>query len=135
MTRRRLSAREWVLVALEVVLAVGALAGAVGMQVLGDEFSGEGFEGLPFDTMVVPSIALALINGVFPLVVAVGAVRGARWAPIGHLAVGAGLLGWMVAQLWFIGGGNWLQAVYLALAVVLLGLAAPAFTLRDRSHP
>lgn len=135
MSRRRLSARERLLVVLEVLLAVGALAGAVGMQVLGDEFAGEGFDGLPFETMLVPSVALALVNGVFPLVVAAGAVRGARWAPLGHLAVGAALLGWMVVQLWFIGGGNWLQAVYLALAVILLALAAPAFTLRDRTRP
>lgn len=133
-TRTSLTGREWALVTLEALLGVGAIAGAVGMF-LDPAGTTSGLDvalaDLPFPSLVLPGVALLLVNGALPGVVAVGAVRRASWAPWGHLLVGVALLGWLLVQFWFIGGGHWLQALYVVWGLAITALALPAFGLRD----
>lgn len=121
------------LVALEALLALGAIAGGIGMF-LDPAGTTSGLDvalaDLPFPNLVLPGVALIAVNGVLPAVVAVGALRRRPWAPWGHLLVGIALLGWLLVQFWFIGGGHWLQAVYVVWGVAVTGLALPAFGLR-----
>lgn len=112
-----------VLVALELLLAVGAFGGALGL-VTGALDLHEAADDLPLASPVLGGIALALCNGVLPLVVATGTLRRAPWASVGHLAVGAALIGWIVVQVAFIGFGSALQAAYLGYGVVVLALGA-----------
>lgn len=111
------------LVALELLLAVGAFGGAIGL-VTGTLDLHEAADDLPLASPVLGGIALALCNGVLPLVVAGGTLRRAPWASWGHLAVGGALIGWIVVQVAFIGFGSALQAAYLAYGVLVLVLGA-----------
>jgi hypothetical protein len=117
-------------VLLEVLLSLGALPAAVAF-VLHPDGSALGMSaeemlaGSPFDSFRIPGIILFLANGVWPLVVAAAALFRARWAPLGHVAVGSVLLGWIIAQVAMIGWGHWLQTAYflLGLVITLLGVA------------
>lgn len=116
----RLGHRRLGLIVAEVLLAVGAFGGAVGLIVGGIDL-GKATDDLPFGSPVLGGVALAVSCGVLPTVVAVGAWRRAPWAPLGHVAVGVVLVGWVVVQIAFIGLGSWLQVGY---AVFGLGIAA-----------
>mgnify|MGYP006297975655 CR=1 FL=1 len=131
---RRLLLRERMLIGLELALSIGAVGGAVGMF-LDPAGTTSGLDvalaDLPVPSLVLPGVALLLVNGVLPAAVAIGALRRAPWAPWGHLVVGVALLGWLLVQFWFIGGGHWLQALYVVWGLAITALALPAFGLRD----
>lgn len=109
---------------LEALLAVGALGGAAGFLVLGEDLLGEATALLPLGCPVLAGFALGLVNGVLPAVVGVGALRRRRWARLGHLAVGLALVAWIVVQVGFLG---WppaaLQWAYLGYGLVIVALA------------
>ncbi len=119
---RRHRKRELVLILAEFLLAVGAVAGAVGL-IVGAIDLGDAVNDLPFDSPVLGGVALGLACGVLPTVVAVGALRHSQWAPIGHVVVGAVLVGWIVVQVAFIGLGSWLQVTYGLLGLAITALA------------
>lgn len=137
MTRSsRLGVRRWLLVGLELFLVVGASVGT--WMFLGDPTGealgmAETLADLPFDSFVVPAIALLVTNGVVPLVAAVAAIQRRRFAPVAHLVVGVTTLGWMGAQMWFIGGGMATQGVIIVVGLAITALSAPAFGLREWS--
>ena len=116
------------LIVLEVLLAVGALGGAIGLMSGGIDL-GDSTSKLPFASPVLGGLALLAINGVLPATVAFGAWRRTAWSDVGHLAVGAGLIAWIVVQVAFIGFGSWLQATYLLYGVVVLALGAARLAL------
>ncbi len=121
---RRRRDREELLIAAETVLAVGAFGGAVGL-ILGGIDLGDAADHLPFGSPVLGGVALGLVCGVLPTVVAVGAWRRRSWAPLGHVVVGAALVGWVVVQVAFIGLQSWLQVSYavFGLAITALGIS------------
>ena len=112
---------------LEALLAVGAYAGATGLILAGPEMIGDAVEDLPFASPVLGGIALAIVNGLLPTVVFVAELRGARWAAVGHLLVGAALVSWIVVQVAFLGWPpHWLQVTYFVYGWVIVGLAVTA---------
>lgn len=115
--------RAMVLIVAEVVLAVGAFAGAVGL-ISGGIDLGPSTGDLPFGSSVLAGIALAVVCGALPTVVAIGAWRKVQWADLGHVVVGAALVGWIVVQVGFIGLGSWLQVAYalFGLGIAVLGI-------------
>lgn len=128
------------LIVLELFLALGAFGGAAGMIAAPDgsamELPLDMLENSPFSTYLIPGVILALCNGVFPLVVAIAALRRQRWARYGHLAVGCILTGWIAIQGVLIGFGHWLQIAYLALGLVLaaLGLSVLISARGQKNH-
>jgi hypothetical protein len=120
------------LLGLEAFLAVGAYGGATGLVVAGPEMVGdEVVAALPFASPVLAGIALAIVNGVLPSVVLVAELRGARWAGVGHLLVGAALVLWIVVQVAFLGWPpHWLQILYFVYGWVIVGLAAASIPRR-----
>jgi hypothetical protein len=122
----RLPRVDLVLVLLEVLLSVGALGG--GAVLILDPTGGiltmpvTMLEHSPFTTFLVPGVVLLLANGVFPLVVAVAALRRAAWVWLGHVAVGAVLVGWICIQVAMIRAVASLHLIYFALGVVILAL-------------
>jgi hypothetical protein len=107
---------------LEVLLAVGAYAGALGL-IMGGVDLGEAEARLPFGSMAFGGWALLVVNGLVPTVVVIGALQRRAWAPAGHVLVGAALVGWIVVQVGFLGWPpHWLQVLYLAWGGVILGL-------------
>jgi len=117
-----MSAVGKVIVALEVLLAVGALAGgamlffspdgsAFGMPLSLLEHSG-------FATFRIPGLILFVVNGLLPLVSAFATLRRLPWAAHSVVAVGVLLVGWITVQVVL------LQSFYAPLhgAYLLLGL-------------
>ncbi len=133
LTPRPLSRLERVLVGMELFLALGAFSGAVGL-ISGGVDLGEVSTDLPFASPAFGGVALAVLNGLLPTVVAVAALRRARWAGAGHLVVGTVLVAWIVIQIAFIGLIWWLQVVYLAYGVVLQALALQHVRRADRAR-
>jgi hypothetical protein len=114
---------ERVLIVMEVLLAVGAFAGAAGFLLAWsafDELTGS----LPFGgSLVVAGLALGLVNGVLPSAVAYGAWRHQRWARPAHVLVGIVLVVWIVVQVMILGPPlHALQLVYLLYGIALAWL-------------
>lgn len=117
------SRTERALLTLEILLAVGAYGGAIGLASGGLDL-GEATARLPLQSLVLAGLALGLVNGVLPTVVVVGALRRRPWAPLGHLVVGVALTGWIVVQVAILGPPvHWLQALYLVWGLVVVALA------------
>ena len=122
--RRR--AGERVLLGLEALLALAAYAGAIALLSGAMDFA-EATDRLPFASTTLAGIALAIVNGVLPTAVLIGALRRAAWAGLGHRLVGAALMLWVVVQIAFLGWPpNTLQIIYFGYGVAILLLARRA---------
>jgi hypothetical protein len=117
------SRTERVVLWLEAVLAIGAYGGAAGLIMGGVDLGGAEAR-IPFGSMAFGGWALLVINGLVPTIVVIGALRRRAWASAGHVLVGAGLVGWIVVQVGFLGWPpHWLQILYFAWGWVILVLA------------
>lgn len=115
------------LLAALVVFGVSGLLGGAGLVL---DPSGEAMGlstllllGSPFEDYLLPGLALFVVLGIGPLVVAYGLHRGHPWSWPGTLAVGVAVLIWFAVQADVIGWGYPLQWLYLALGVAILLLA------------
>jgi hypothetical protein len=117
-----------VLIGLELFLAVAGIVGGVMMIV--DPSGGligmslEVFADTPFHDLLVPGIALLTINGLWPLAVAVEALRHGRWAALGHVLVGLTVLGWMAVQFLIMGYQLPVQIIITVYGAIVLALAS-----------
>ncbi len=120
---QRRSGTERTLLWLEALLAVGAYGGAIGFLAGGIDL-GDAAQDLPFGSLTFAAIALALVNGVLPTAVLIGALRARAWARVGHLVVGVALVVWIVVQVAFLGPPiHVLQAIYFVWGGVIVVLA------------
>jgi hypothetical protein len=118
----KLTSQEWLLIWLEILLAIGAVAGAVGV-VWGD-ILGSAVDRLPFGSAVFAGFALLAINGIYPLVVVIGSLRHQQWVRWGHIVVGLALMGWIIVQIAYLGPPvHWLQILYFGwgLTIAVMG--------------
>jgi hypothetical protein len=130
-----LETRERVLVVAEVLLALGALFGAVGLMSGWIDLD-QAVDDLPWQSPMIAGVSLGVVNGLLPLTVAAAAVRRRWWAPLGHVLVGIVLVGWIVVQIGFIGLGSWLQVAYALFGAAIAALAVSNLRTHDRSaHP
>ena len=130
----RLTWREIVLVVLEVILVIGAGAGGIALMARPESGLGMGVSSLsksPFPNFLVPGIILFVANSLLPLAVVVVTLMRFRWSYLGHVAVGAALLIWIVVEMIWI-TYNWLQPAFGLMAVLILGLAIWNWTRRSR---
>lgn len=136
--------RHTVLAALSGLMAIGAVAGSVGLLNGADDFFGTEtatiYSRLPFDSPQFAGVAL-LLSVALPLALtAVLAWRGSRHAAAAGAAAGTVLVGWIVVQLALIGTFFWLQPVCVAVGLTVTYLAmtltprAEAATRHTRSH-
>ena len=114
----------WVLLALLVVQAVGAIGGG-GVLVIspdGDlmQMPVSQLEGSPFDSFLVPGLILLVVLGILPLVAVIGLWSRRTWAWWLAGVLGCGLLIWIVVEMSII-EYDWLQPAYfgMGLAIVL----------------
>jgi len=111
------------LLALEILLALGAYGGAIGLITGGIDL-GDAAADLPFGSMAFGGWALLVVNGLLPTVVVLGALRGRPWAEMGHLVVGVALIGWIVVQVGMLGWPpHWLQILYFVWGWAILVVA------------
>ena len=113
-------------IALELVLAIGALGGGAALmlgprgQIIPLPLSA--LAGSPFADYFVPGAILFLVIGGGPLVAAVLAWQRHQLAPFLTCAVAGALLAWLAVEIAIVGYSNEppLQALYLALGTVIL---------------
>jgi hypothetical protein len=124
---RRLPRIEKILLGLEGFLALSALGGGIN-YVLNPQQGSHGvpevLQGTPFDSFLLPGIALLACNEIPPVIAIIGTLRRRAWAKPAHVAVGVILMGWIVVQVAFIGFGSWLplQAFCFALGLLIASL-------------
>lgn len=114
-------------IGLEVLLAVGALAGgailffspdgsAFGMPLALLEHSG-------FTSFLIPGLVLFVVNGLFPLASAIATLRRLPWAAHSVMAVGVLLVGWITVQVALLRSFYApLHGTYLMLGLVIAAL-------------
>lgn len=119
---------EWLLIWLEILLSIGAVAGAVG--IIWGDILGDAVDRLPLGSALLAGLALFIVNGIFPIAAVIGTLRHQQWVRWGHIVVGLALMGWIVVQVAYLGPPvDWLQVVYFAWG---LAIAAIGWWLRQR---
>ena len=127
--------------ALQVFIGIGGVAGGFGLVT---EPSGAnlGFQvdllsKSPFSDYLIPGLVLLLINGIGSLAGGVLSFLRYRYASLCAIALGAFLMIWIVAQVWWIGLTIWLQPLFFGLGLVelVLGLLLWRIGRLTKSHP
>lgn len=107
----------------EALLATTAYLGAIGL-ISGRLDLGRAVGLLPLGSVLLAGLALAVVNGLIPTVVLLAALRGHRWAEVGHLVVGLALVTWLLVQVAVLGPPfSPLQGIYLAWGWIIAALA------------
>jgi hypothetical protein len=114
--------------ALQVFIGVGGIAGGLGL-VIEPSGSNLGFQvellnKSPFSDYLIPGIFLLTVNGIGNMAGGVFSFLRNRHADMCAMALGAFLMIWIAAQVYWIGLTIWLQPLFFGLGVVelLLGL-------------
>jgi hypothetical protein len=120
----------YLLLAAVLAQALSGLAGGFGLMA---DPSGEAvglpvewLDGSPFSDYRIPGMILFTILGAYPLIVAWALWQRRRWARMGSLLVGFGLLIWIVVEVVVVGYQSEppLQAAYGLLGVLIVGFAS-----------
>lgn len=124
---RRVGHRHWGVVVLEVLVALAALYGGIGLM-WGNRIGmlDEWLVGTPFTSWTLPGVLLLLVVAAPMATAAVLELRRSAWAGAASVAAGAAQIGWIAAQLVVMQRYNVQQPIMLmcGLAVVLLAVAA-----------
>jgi hypothetical protein len=114
------------LLGLEGVTAIGALGAGVLMVAdpnssvtMGDAILAD----LGYRSWRTVGLFLIAINGLFPLLVVVAALRRHRLAGLGHLGFGLALVVWIVVQVLRIGVNSALQPIFLVVGLLSVVLS------------
>ena len=117
----------WLAVVLELFTALGAIP--VGLMLLTDTTGGSvGFprgwiESSIFGSYLVPGLYLLAMNGIGMVVLAALSIQRHRWAPWLTGVLGTGLVIWIGVQLLVMPEVSYLQAMYGAIGLVLMGVS------------
>ena len=111
------------LIAVELVLALNAFAGAVYAFGGAKGVKREWLDGTPFNDYVIPGAILLVVVGGSLTAAAVALLR--RVPTAWELSVAAGLvvIGWIVVETLMIGLVSWMQPTTVAIALLITGLA------------
>lgn len=120
------------LAAIEAVIAINAIGGAIYGLGGARDVSLEWLEGTPFNDYVVPSLTLLVVVGGGMALAAIALVLGWRRSAEVSMAAGVVLCAWIAMQVVVIvpeGGFSWLQPTMFAAG---LGIAIAATRLKRR---
>jgi hypothetical protein len=112
---------RWAIGVVAALNAVAALGGAIGLMtgwLSLEEFT----ERLPFGSAVLGGLALGLLVALPQAVVAVLCLRSSPTTAAGSVAVGLGMLLWILVEVVFLRVFAGLQAVYLVVGLLQIGL-------------
>lgn len=119
-------------VSVSLFAALSAFAGALGLLV-GNIVPLSVLQETPFADFAVPALLLGIVVGgsalAAALIALVGPRRMALFEPLRFdalvAAVAGGIMvGWMTVEIAMIGLGSWVQTVYFAVGLLMIGLAA-----------
>ena len=116
-------AARWSLIGLELLVAVNAGYGGVGLMLNGLGMPAEWLAGTPFDTWVLPGVFLLAVVAAPMAVAAAAELTRRSWAFAASLAAGTLQAGWIVAQVAIIQRYFVLQPVMFAAGVLVVLLA------------
>ncbi len=111
---------------LQVFIGLGGVSGGWGLisepngANLG--FPLELLDNTPFTNYLIPGIVLLAINGVGSLAGGILSFKRHSYASNMAIALGAFLMGWITAQVWWIGYSHWLQPLFFGFGLVELAL-------------
>jgi hypothetical protein len=122
------------LVVLTAIQAIGAIPAGAGLVM--DPVNNIGLppsllEGTPFRDYLIPGLILLIVLGLLPLVVLYGLVRRRQWGWWAAVALGAGLVIWIVTEVallgYLSGAGIALQIVFglVGVAIIVLAVIRP----------
>jgi hypothetical protein len=78
----------------------------------------------PFSTYLVPGLVVLIINGLVPCVLGIAAMRQHRRSGEIGIAFGVWLVGYMIAQVWWIGLIAGIQYLFFIIGFIVLILGA-----------
>ena len=113
----------WLLVPLEVIIAVNAVYGGIGLMVNGMGMPGDWLDGTPFDSWTLPGVLLVATVAVPMSVAAVGELAGSRLAYLASVVAGLVLIGWIAAEVLVLRQYFFLQPVLGVAGILVVGLA------------
>jgi hypothetical protein len=113
----------WLLVVLEVVIAVNAVYGGIGLMVNGMGMRGDWLDGTPFQSWTLPGVLLLVVIAVPMSLAAVGELARWRLAYLASFTAGLVLIGWIAAQVLVLRRYFFLQPVLGVAGCVVVGLA------------
>jgi hypothetical protein len=119
--RRRVDGTKAALVALEVLVAVAAFSGGIALAANAVDTSSY-LAQLPFSSTSFAGVALAVLVAVPATVAALGAILG-RESRAAHITAGSLLMGWIVAEVLYIGVISWLQPAMFIVGAAIVALA------------
>ncbi len=122
--RKARVAARWTLIAVEVLVAVGAVFGGVGL--IADNAIGmlpEWLARTPFTSWLWPGVLLLLVVAVPMTVAAAAELTRRSFAYLASLVAGAAQIGWIVVQWWVMQRFFFLQPVMLTAGVLVIVLA------------
>jgi len=110
---------------LQVFIGIGAVPAGL-MMLLDPSGSSMGMPlsmlaSTPFSTFLIPGILLLMVNGIGSILGGLASFRRYRHADKIAVGLGAFLILWIVAQIWWM-GVHWLHIMYVTLGVVELTL-------------
>jgi len=114
---------RWLLVGLEVIIAVNAIYGGIGLMVNGMGMPGDWLNATPFRTWTLPGIALLAAVAVPMSIAAVGELTRWRLAYLASVTAGLVLIGWIVVQVLMLRRYFFLQPVLGIAGVLVVGVA------------
>lgn len=113
------------LIVVDLFLAVSAIVGAIGLVVGFMNIPLSVLNGTPFADFTVPALVLGIVVGGSALAAAAIAVFGPRrYETLASAGAGCIMAGWMIVEVALIGLGSWLQPLYFAVGLAMIGLAA-----------
>lgn len=116
---------RWLLIAVELVIAVNAVGGAVWGLAGAKNVPRQWLEGTPFHSYVIPSLILLVAVGGGMMMAALALVVRHRLAPEVSIAAAFVLVIWITAQVLIIvpdGGFSWLQPTMFVAALFIAEL-------------
>jgi hypothetical protein len=110
------------MLAAELLMGISAIGGGVGLLINGLGMPHSALDHSPFDQFTIPAIILAAVGA--GLITAAWLVwRRHALAPLGSLAAGVTLLGWIVVEAVMVRDGRPLQVTVFLFALVITALA------------
>jgi hypothetical protein len=121
--------RKWISRVLGGVLLFVGIGGIVGglPLVLDPSGASVGFDlpvlaKSPFSNYLIPGLVVLIINGLLPGALGIAVIRQHRRAGEIGIVFGMWLIGYMIAQVWWIGLSGEIQYLFFIIGLIVLGL-------------
>ncbi|MEX2162571.1 MAG: hypothetical protein WD751_11770 [Anaerolineales bacterium] len=119
---------------LQVLISIGAIAGGLNFlrdtSGAGSGFTREQLNGTPFSDYLIPGLYLLLV-GAGTLAAAWLSLLQHPWSAELAIGLGLALMGWITAQIFWLGYLNWMQPFYFVLGLLEGGFGACMQRFRD----